>query len=466
MARSPRQRSVGTIAPAVTKYSAASGKPIVSETSPASVALMLSIPMSIPNPVNTTTAVAHTKRMARASVGKRARKRRQLPNGNGASHQKELPTAALIDWPVKDMTAGLRLITKSAHPACPIAKLTRSRRPAADARAARNTPLTAAELAAPEGVLIAAAVADSEGEVAAPRPPALDSASAPRRSQRQPARPRSSRRRISQFATLGTAGCSHWLPPVPPDRRQTRPRRCHGSTGKGKRLERLSTRCGRTSDQTTARIVIRLALGPIGKAGSITRHAAVPTLGRAEPRLVLAIPCSELYHHEGILRRRADAGRRAAVLLAQVHAAEQRGGALGRHEEAGGAGRRGSPAGWARSRDEREEEEGGDRQHASRDYEIVRVAHADATRECKQRLACAHRHGNRAIPRRRQHCHSRIIVAKPLERLDAGRNDGLRGLHLLVDEGWHRGVGSEVRPGRRHGDEGRARLPYAKLAVA
>ena len=64
-------------------------------------------------------------------------------------------------------------------------------------------------------------------------------------------------------------------------------------------------------------------------------------------------------------------------------------------------------------------------------------AHAEVTRECKQRLACAHRHGvlnNRAVPRRRQHYHSRIIVAEPLERLGAGRNGELRGLHLLVDE--------------------------------
>ena len=115
------------------------------------------------------------------------------------------------------MTAGLRLITKSAHPACPIAKLTRSRRPAADARAARNTPLTAAELAAPEGVLRAAALADREGEVAAPWTPALDSASAPRRSRRQPVRPRSSTVGSKAMAMAAAEAIvvrclrSHWL---------------------------------------------------------------------------------------------------------------------------------------------------------------------------------------------------------------------------------------------------------------
>ena len=45
------------------------------------------------------------------------------------------------------------------------------------------------------------------------------------------------------------------------------------------------------------------------------------------------------------------------MLLAQVHAAEERGGALGRHEEAAGADGRGSPADWAGGRGEREEEE-------------------------------------------------------------------------------------------------------------
>eukprot|EP00964_Phaeocystis_antarctica_P066694 scaffold40359_cov69-Phaeocystis_antarctica.AAC.3 len=68
------------------------------------------------------------------------------------------------------MTETVRLVADSAQPACPIAKLTRSRRPAADARAACNTPLIAAELslAAAEGVKVASAVADREGEVVAP----------------------------------------------------------------------------------------------------------------------------------------------------------------------------------------------------------------------------------------------------------------------------------------------------------
>eukprot|EP00964_Phaeocystis_antarctica_P037675 scaffold21531_cov63-Phaeocystis_antarctica.AAC.3 len=98
-----------------------------------------------------------------------------------------------------------------------MAKLTRSRRAAADARAARSCPLTAAELAAPEGVLRAAAVADCEGEVAAPWTPTLGSASAPRRSWRQPTRPRSSRlgsRAMAMAAAKAIAVRrlrSHWL---------------------------------------------------------------------------------------------------------------------------------------------------------------------------------------------------------------------------------------------------------------
>eukprot|EP00964_Phaeocystis_antarctica_P080428 scaffold50224_cov56-Phaeocystis_antarctica.AAC.1 len=213
MARSPRQRSVGVSAAAAVKISAASGKPKASGQSPASVAAM----WSAPNPVNPTTRVAHTTRIARASVGKRARRRRQLPGGSGTSHQNRLPTAASIDWPVENMTDGVALITSRAHPACPMAKLTRSRRPVADARAARNTPLTAAELAAPEGVLRAAALADREGEVAAPWTPALDSASAPRRSRRQPVRPRSSRVGSTTMAIAAAKAIavrclrSHWL---------------------------------------------------------------------------------------------------------------------------------------------------------------------------------------------------------------------------------------------------------------
>eukprot|EP00964_Phaeocystis_antarctica_P064538 scaffold38836_cov67-Phaeocystis_antarctica.AAC.6 len=51
----------------------------------------------------------------------------------------------------------------------------------------------------------------------------------------------------------------------------------------------------------------------------------------------------------------------AEPMQAGVHAAEQRGGALGRHEVAARAPRgvsgRGRPAGWAGSRGEREEED-------------------------------------------------------------------------------------------------------------
>eukprot|EP00964_Phaeocystis_antarctica_P089641 scaffold57240_cov69-Phaeocystis_antarctica.AAC.1 len=189
MARPPRQHSVGASAPAAAKSSAASRRPtsvadmtaMFSGRAPASVATM----MSAPNPDHKTTPVAHTTRIARASVGKRARARRQRPSGSGTSHQKRLPMATSTDWPVENMTDGIALITSKAHPACPMAKLTRSRRPAADDRAARNTLLTAADLAAPEK--------DREGEVGSPWTPALDSASAPRRSRRQPAIPRSSR---------------------------------------------------------------------------------------------------------------------------------------------------------------------------------------------------------------------------------------------------------------------------------
>eukprot|EP00964_Phaeocystis_antarctica_P046781 scaffold27053_cov72-Phaeocystis_antarctica.AAC.2 len=182
MARSPRQHSVGASAATVAKHSAARRKPIASGRTSASVAAML----SAPNPVSTTTPVAHNTRIARASVGKRARRRRQRPGAYSTSHQE----------PVKLITAGVRPIANSAHPACPIIKLTCSRRPAASSRAAYNSLLTAANLSL--AALRAAALADGENEVAladgaAPWTPALDSASAPRRSRRQPPRPRSSR---------------------------------------------------------------------------------------------------------------------------------------------------------------------------------------------------------------------------------------------------------------------------------
>eukprot|EP00964_Phaeocystis_antarctica_P157342 scaffold127477_cov56-Phaeocystis_antarctica.AAC.2 len=263
------------------------------------------------------------------------------------------------------MMVGVMQITYSAHPVCPMAKLTRSRRPAADARAACNTPLTAAELAAPGVVLRAAAVAFSEGEVAAPRPPALDSASAPRRSRRQPARPRSSRvgsRAMAMAAAkakdclqiFGERGRGVTAGAQAAELGQPRREGVEAHTAVARRRTPLpGPGVNPRAVLLVAGVVVRLALVPVGKARSVTRHATVPTLGGAEPRLVVvepepqAIRRSELCRHEVILIRRADAGRCAPVLLAQVHAAEERGGALGRHEEAGGASVRGGPAGWA-----------------------------------------------------------------------------------------------------------------------
>eukprot|EP00964_Phaeocystis_antarctica_P015241 scaffold8422_cov82-Phaeocystis_antarctica.AAC.2 len=211
-----------------------------------------------------------------------------------------------------------------------MAKLTRSRRPAADSRAARNTPLTAAKLAAPDVVRMrtaavaaregkvntpltaaklaapdgvrmrATAFADREGEVAAPWAPTLGPASAPRRSRRQPARPRSSYRRSPPEEPLVISSCRLQCLQIvgkrgrgvaagaqarefkvnAPDHRQVAPQ-TNPLPGPGveKRAALL-----------VAVIVVRLALVPVGKAGSITRHAAAPTLGRAEPRLVLVEP--------------------------------------------------------------------------------------------------------------------------------------------------------------------------------
>ena len=117
-------------------------------------------------------------------------------------------------------------------------------------------------------------------------------------------------------------------------------------------------------------IVVWLALVPVGKVGSVTRHAAAPPLGRAEHRLVLvepepqAVRLSKLCRHEGVLLSRADAGGCAPVLLAELHATEERGGALGRHEVTAlapsGAGGRVRPADLAGGRGGgREEEKGG-----------------------------------------------------------------------------------------------------------
>eukprot|EP00964_Phaeocystis_antarctica_P031852 scaffold18016_cov65-Phaeocystis_antarctica.AAC.2 len=426
-----------------------------------------------------TMKIAFATRIARASVGKRARAKRQAPTVDGTTHQSWSPTAASSDWPVANMIQGADPIAKNAHPACPIAKLTRSRRPAADSRAASNTPLTAAELdpiiaaaaiaavvAASIAVTVAAAVADREGEVAAPWTSTLDSEPAPRRSRRQPARPRSSR--VGSMATaMATAKAiairrrrSRWFRGVAAGAQarelgQSPRERVEAHTAIARQITPLpGPGINPRAVLLVAGIVVRLTVVPVANARSVTRHAAAPTLGRTEPRLVLvepepqAIRRSELCRDEGILLRRADAGRYALVVFAEVHAAEERGGALGRHEKAAraprGAGGRGRPTGWAGGRGEREEEED-DRQHASRDHEIV-VAHAEATREYTQRLACD---GRAAVPRRCQHGHSRIIVTNPLERLGAGWNGRLRGVHLLVDERWRRGLGSEKRPGRR-----------------
>eukprot|EP00964_Phaeocystis_antarctica_P061978 scaffold37075_cov78-Phaeocystis_antarctica.AAC.4 len=269
-----------------------------------------------------------------------------------------------------------------------MAKLTRSRRPAADSRAARNTPLTAVELAAPEGVLRAAAVADREGEAAALRPPALGSASAPRRSRRQPARPRSSRVGSRAMAMAVTKAIDAGELGQPPRKR------VEAHTAVARQSTPVpSPGVNPRTVLLVALIVVRLALVPVGKAGSVTRHAAAPTLGGAEPRLVLVeaepqvIRQSELCRHEVILLRRADAGRCAPVLPAQIHAAEERGGALGRHEEAGGGGVRGGPAGRADSRRGGwEEEDSGGHQHPSTDAHPSIDGAAD---RCQARLCQA-----------------------------------------------------------------------------
>eukprot|EP00964_Phaeocystis_antarctica_P108168 scaffold72791_cov72-Phaeocystis_antarctica.AAC.2 len=240
-------------------------------------------------------------------------------------------------------------LTRSLRPAatCPMAKLACSRRPAA------------------EDVLIVATVAGRKGEVAAPWTSTLGSASAPiTRSRRhncfelcfatnsrcQPAQPRSSRVGSTAMA-MATAKAiavrrlsSRWL-------FASVASSAFKSSGKARELKVNATVVALPALQITplsgpgveiravllvAGVVVRLALTPVGKAGSVSRNAAAPTLGGAEPRLVL------------------------------VHAAEERGGALGRHEVAAraprGATGRGSPAGWADSRRGGwEEEDGGDR---------------------------------------------------------------------------------------------------------
>eukprot|EP00964_Phaeocystis_antarctica_P033643 scaffold19075_cov71-Phaeocystis_antarctica.AAC.2 len=389
MARSPRQHSVGASAPAVAKHTVARRKPIASGRTPASVAARY----CAPNCVYTTMAMAHTTRIARASVGERARRRRKMPSGYITSHQKTLPMAASIDWFAPSMTAGAVPIADNAHPACPMTKLTRSRRPAADAPAARNTVLTAADLAAPE---------DREDEVGASWTATLDSAFPPRRSRRQPARPRSSRvgsramamavaKAIDCLQIFGkrgrgvAAGAQAGELGQPPRMRveahtavarQSTPEPGPGVNPRAVLLVALIV--VRLALMVADMVAVTVALMPVPIIGSVSRHATVPTLGGAEPRLVLvepepqAIRRSELCRNEVILRRRADAGRCPPVLLAQVHAAEKRGGALGRHEEAGGAGGRGGPAGWADSRrGGTEEEDGGGCQHANTDQHLT-----------------------------------------------------------------------------------------------
>ena len=98
-------------------------------------------------------------------VGPRSLSPDPTPAAALRSRYVHVQTAASIDWPKLRMTAGVTPITNSAHPACPMAKLTRSRRPVADARAARSTPFTAAELAAPKSVLRVDPLAGSGGEV-------------------------------------------------------------------------------------------------------------------------------------------------------------------------------------------------------------------------------------------------------------------------------------------------------------
>eukprot|EP00964_Phaeocystis_antarctica_P058087 scaffold34433_cov79-Phaeocystis_antarctica.AAC.2 len=183
-------------------------------------------------------------------------------------------------------------------------KLTRSRRAAVDARAARNTPLTrAVKLAEPEGVLRAAAVADREGEVAAPWTPTLDSASAPRRtrSRRQPARPRSSRvgsRAIAMAAAkaldclqiFGKRGGGVAAGAEAGELGQPPRKRVEAHTAVARQITPLP---GPGVKPRTVLLVagkvVRLII-PVGKAGSLSPHATVPTLGRAEPRLVLVEP--------------------------------------------------------------------------------------------------------------------------------------------------------------------------------
>eukprot|EP00964_Phaeocystis_antarctica_P020462 scaffold11314_cov58-Phaeocystis_antarctica.AAC.2 len=169
-------------------------------------------------------------------------------------------------------------------------KLTRSRRAAADARAACNTPLTAAKLAAPEKDR------REEGEVGASWTLTLDSAFAPRRSLRQPARPRSSRVGSKAMA-MAVAKAIDCLQVVGKRDRGV----AAGAQAPGElkvnvnaavtlKITPLPASVEKRTVLLVAGEVVRLALTPVAKAGSVTRHATVPTLGRAEPRLVVVEP--------------------------------------------------------------------------------------------------------------------------------------------------------------------------------
>ena len=166
MARKPRNQSVGTSAPASAKVNTA---PTVSIGLGLCFRSALAL-LSKANPVPRTTTVMHTMRMAVASVGKRARRSRQMPSGNS---EKNDPGWTSIGWPVCNIKEGVTAITKRAHPVWTIAKLTRSLRPAADLRAALSLFLTPAALVALGRLSRASPVVDCEGSACgAGRPPA------------------------------------------------------------------------------------------------------------------------------------------------------------------------------------------------------------------------------------------------------------------------------------------------------
>ena len=78
--------------------------------------------------------------MARASVGKTARRRRNRPGIPRTNQLKVGPTTALIGTPIASMTRGANPKTVRAQPLCAIRPLTRSRRCAAERCAARSLP--------------------------------------------------------------------------------------------------------------------------------------------------------------------------------------------------------------------------------------------------------------------------------------------------------------------------------------